>query len=167
MTSSRPVVSAAGALVCAVAIATAGSAAAKDNQTVWEGYATTTNATAGCAGVPATGKGSTRVSIFRPHIKATDTDTFLSMMLLRAGITFDNISEASVPQMHGAGNYTAHLINGRAKYISYQGTYKLTVTPAAISATSPIVRINGKLNRWLNTPGCNVTFKAIYVKRID
>lgn len=145
-----------------------GTVWAADTQAAWEGYATTTASTAQCAGIGGTGVGDTHVSIFRPHITARDTDTFLSMMHLRAAITFDNTSEATVHQMHGAGNYTAYGVNSRAKGFTYTGgTYSLTVTPASIVASTPIVNITGTLNNYFNTTGCNITFKAVYVKRID
>ncbi len=166
MISSRHIAAVAGALACAM-LAASGPALAKDSQLAWEGYATTTSSTAACAGIGGTGKNDTHVSIFRPHIGAKDTDTFLSMMHLRAAITFDNTSESTVHQMHGSGNYTAYGINSRAKGFSYKGTYSLTVSPASVTAATAIVNITGTLKNYFNTAGCNVTFKGVYVKRID
>jgi hypothetical protein len=159
-----------GAAVAAAATLMLGGAAwaAGDTQAAWQGYATTTASTAQCAGIGGTGVGDTHVSIFRPHIAALDTQTFLSMMHLRAAITFDNTSEATIHQMHGAGNYTGYGVNSRAKGFSYTGgTYSLTVSPASIVASTPIINITGTLNNYFNTAGCSVTFKGVYVKRID
>lgn len=142
--------------------------AAGDTQAAWEGYATNTASTAQCAGVGGTGVSDTHVSIFRPHILSTDTPTFLSIMHLRAALTLQNTSEATVHQMHGTGNYTGYGVNSRAKGFTYTGgTYTLTITPATIVASTPIVNITGTIKNVFNTAGCNVTFKGVYVKRID
>lgn len=166
MTSMRIIASlAAGAF--AAALSAVPAFAAGDTQTAWEGYATNTASTAACSTIGGTGKSDTHVSIFRPHINANDTPTFLSMMHLRAAITFQNASESTKHQMNGAGNYTAFGINSRAKGFTYSGTYSLTVSPNPVLSTTEVVNVTGTLNNYFNTAGCNVTFKAVYVKRID
>ncbi|HVV62412.1 MAG TPA: hypothetical protein VHD14_11720 [Pseudolabrys sp.] len=103
----------------------------------------------------------------RPHITARDTDTFLSIVQMRAAMAFDNISEATIHQMHGAGNFTAYGVNGRGKGFKYNGAYALTVTPATIVVSTPVINVQGTLKNVFNTPGCNVSFRGVYVKRID
>jgi hypothetical protein len=138
-------------IVLAGSLAIAGQAYAADTQTAWEGFLTVTSSTAKCSGVGGTGKGSTNVSMFRPKIKSTDTNTFLSLIQTRAAIAFQNTSESTVKQMNGSGNYTGSGINGRGKAFSYTATY------------TNFKVIN---NMWF-VSGCNVTFKATYTKRID
>jgi len=144
------------------------SASAKDKQVVWEGYATNTGSTTQCKGVGGTGMSDTHVSIFRPHIEGTDTPTYLSMMHLRAALTIENNDEGTVHQMHGNGSYKGYGVNSRAKGFNYWGgTYSLTITPATIGTGVSKVTITGTITKYFNTPGCNVTFKGVYVKRID
>jgi hypothetical protein len=155
-------------LSAAAIVAASGAASAADTQTAWEGYSTNTASTAACATVGGTAKKDTHVSIYRPHIAAADTATFISMMHLRAAITFMNKSESGNPQMNGSGNYLAYGINSRGKGFSYSGTFSnFTVTPNPVMANTSVVNVTGTLNNYYNTPGCNVTFKAVYVKRID
>ena len=169
MKMKRHILNATAGLIVAAAVSSAGSAlAAGDTQAAWEGYATNTASTAACAGIGGTSPSDTHVSIFRPHINVSDTPTFLSMMHLRAAITLQNTSEATVHQMHGSGNYTGYGVNSRGKGFTYTGgTYSLTVTPATITSSTTLVNITGTINNIWNTPGCNVTFKGVYVKRID
>lgn len=159
----------AAGLASALCVSASGVAMAADTQAAWEGYATNTAATSQCSGVGGTGVGDTHVSIFRPKINSTDTNTFLSMMHLRAAITFQNTSKSTVHQMHGSGNYTATGINSRGKAFTYSSTYSgFTVTPNPIVGSTSVINITtGKLNNYFNTSGCTVTFKAVYVKRID
>ena len=162
------IAAAAVAAALLTAPATLNSARAADTQAAWEGYATTTAATAQCAGIGGTGVGDTHVSIYRPHIVSADTPTFLSMMHLRAALTLQNTSEATIHQMQGSGNYTGYGVNARAKGFTYTGgTYTLTITPAVVAANTAMVNITGVIKNYFNTAGCNVTFKGVYVKRID
>jgi hypothetical protein len=132
----------------------------------WEGFATVTAST-GCSGVPGTALGDTHVSIFRPKIASTDTPTFLSFVLLRSAFTQENASESTVHQMNGSGNYTGFAIGPRAGFAQYSGTYKLTITPAPVTASTPSVIIDGTITHYLNATGCSVTFEGAYVQRID
>ncbi len=157
---------AAGAASVALVVTSGVALAAGDTHLAWEGYATNTGSV-GCTGVGGTGTGDTHVSIYRPKLGATDpSPTFLSFMHLRAALTFQNTS-AGIPQMNGAGNYTGVGINSRAKSFSFTGTYKLTVSPNPVVSTTSVVNISGTINNYFNTAGCSVTFKGIYVKRID
>lgn len=153
----------------AVAVAAPITAFAADTQTAWEGFATNTSAPpAACSTIGGTGKGDTHVSLYRPHIKSTDTPTFLSMILLRAAITFQNKDETANSQMTGSGNYGAFGINGRGKGFTYNGTFSnIVVTPSPVLATTNTVTVTGTINSFYNTPGCNVTFKGVYIKRAD
>jgi len=157
----------AAGLMAVMAISSGSAFAAGDTQAAWEGYATNTASTAACATVGGTGKSDTHVTIFRPHINPADTATFLSMQHLRAALTFQNSSESTVHQMNGAGNYTAFGINSRAKGFTYTGTYSLSVSPNPVLSTTQVINVTGTLTNYFNTAGCSVTFKAVYVKRID
>jgi hypothetical protein len=167
MTSVRRITSLAAGLMAAIAISGGPAFAAGDTQAAWEGYATNTASTAACATVGGTGKADTHVSIFRPHINVADTPTFLSMMHLRAAITFQNSNEATIHQMKGAGNYSAFGVNSRGKGFTYTGTYNLSVSPNPVISTTQVINVTGSLTNYFNTAGCTVTFKAVYVKRID
>jgi hypothetical protein len=162
-----------GAAAAAATMMLGGAAwAAGDTQAAWEGYATNTSTqSAACSTVGGTGKGDTHVSIFRPHITAGDTPTFLSMVHLRAAITFENKNETTNPQMTGNGGYTAFGINSRAKGFSYTSAgstfSNIVVSPNPVQASTPVITITGTLNNYFNATGCSVTFKGVYVKRID
>ncbi|HVZ50919.1 MAG TPA: hypothetical protein VG986_03060 [Pseudolabrys sp.] len=150
------------------ALMIAGPAAAADTQAAWEGFYTVTSSTTQCSGVGGTGVGSTNVSIYRPKINSSDTNTFLSLIQTRAAIDFQNSSESTIKQMNGSGNYAGSGINSRAKAFSYTATYSnFKVTPSPVTASTTNVMITGTINTMWNTTGCNVTFKATYTKRID
>jgi len=145
-----------------------GQALAADTQPAWQGFMSVTANTAACAGVGGTAVGDTNVSIYRPKIVAADTVTSISVIYTRGAIAIVNASEATNAQMRGSGNYTGEAINGRAKVFSYSSTYSsIVTTPATIAATTQYVTLTGVLNNVWNTAGCNITFKAMYGKRID
>jgi len=155
-------------IVLAASLTVAGQAFAADTQAAWEGFMTVTNNTPQCSGVGGTSVGSTNVSIYRPKIKGSDTNTFLTIMFTRAAIAFQNTSESTIHQMNGSGNYTGAAINSRGKAFSYAGTYSnFVVTPSTVAATTTNVTITGTIGKIWNTTGCDVTFKATYTKRID
>ena len=133
----------------------------------WEGYATVTASTPQCSGVGGTSPGDTHVSVFRPKIASTDPPTFLSFVFLRAAVTQENANESTVHQMNGSGNYTGFVINSRAGFAQYTGTYNLALSPATVIAATPSVTIDGTITNFLNTAGCTVTFEGAYVLRID
>ena len=133
----------------------------------WEGYATVISSTVQCEGVEGTTPGATHVSIFRPKIANTDLPSLLSFVFLRAALTHENASESTIHQMNGSGNYTAFAIGSRAGFAQYTGTYKLTLTPSSIIATTTSVSIVGMITNFFNTTGCNVSFEGAYVQRID
>jgi hypothetical protein len=147
----------------------------------WEGFATITAATPQCSGINGTGTGAgldgtatgaIHISIFRPNIASTDSPTFLSFVFLRAALTLENATEATVHQMNGSGNYTGFGIGSRAGFGQYAGKYNLTVipdpltaaTPATITAFTPALTIAGTITNFFNTTGCNVTFEGVYVR---
>jgi hypothetical protein len=146
-----------------------GVRAAGDTQAAWEGFLTNTaNPPSACSTVGGTGKADTRVSIFRPHIKASDTPTFLSIVQTRAAISFGNSNETSNPQMNGSGTYNGFGVNSRGKGFSYSGTFSnFVVTPNPVLSTTQVINVTGTLNNYFNTSGCNIKFEAVYVKRID
>lgn len=154
-----------------------GAALALDSQLAWQGIVTVTAATTACAAadgaapsgaaVAGAAPGDAEVSVFRPKIASTDTATFLSWVYLRSSFTLENTSESTVHQMHGAGNFGGYAVNSRAKFFDYTGTYSLTVTPAAIVASTPVVTITGRITNWFDVPGCNVSFTGVYGQRID
>jgi hypothetical protein len=141
---------------------------AADTQTVFEGFATVTAATIQCSGFGGTGVGDTHVSIYRPHILTTDTETYFALYLLRAAETFGNTNESTVPQMRGAGNYMATQISGRALPFNFSSTYNFTsIIPATITAKTNYVKIVGSIDTFDNAPGCTINFEAVYTRRID
>ena len=164
---SRAATVGAGGIFLAVA-SVPGTAVALDTQAAWQGIATVTaSTTAQCAGVGGTTVTDAMVSVYRPKIASTDTPTYLSFSFLRATFTVENTSETTVHQMHGAGNDDILGVDGRAKFIDGTGTYSLTISPAAVVATTPVVTITGKVNNFFDVVGCDVTFTGVYAKRVD
>ncbi|MGH7047229.1 MAG: hypothetical protein ACREE2_12680 [Stellaceae bacterium] len=151
-----------------MAVALPGTAiATEDTHVAWQGIATTTASTsAQCAGVLESVLGDAYVSVFRPKTSSTDTNTYLSFALLRAAFTLENLSESTAHQMHGSGSDEIFGVDGRAKFFEGTGTYFLSISPAAITASTPVVTITGKISNFLNTPGCDVTFTGVYAKRV-
>ena len=70
-----------------------------------------------------------------------------------------------VPQLNGAGTYTVLVIGSKARLFNYNSSYDLTVTPATVVGTTPIVGIAGPIDNFLNTEGCTITIAAKYHKQ--
>jgi hypothetical protein len=154
------------ALAAAISLALASlPGAALAAASVWDGFATVTAVTPQCSGVSGAALGDTHVSVFRPKI--TGGPTFLSFVFLRGAVTQENTSETTVHQMNGSGNYSGFLVGSHAAFSQYTGTYKITLFPATITASTPSVTIDGTINNFLNTPGCHVTFVGTYAERLD
>ena len=154
------------AALLAIAVFGCAPAAATDTQAAWEGFMVNTGATPACAGVGGAAVGDTHVSVYRPHILVADTPTFLSAVFLRAAFTLQNSSEITNPQMRGSGSDTTWIIDGRgaagaAKGLPYSN---IIVTPTPVTETTANITITGTIDSYFNVFGCNVTFKAEYVK---
>lgn len=159
---------AAGGIMLLGSVFLPATALALDTQAAWQGIATVTAETAAqCAGVGGTTVGDAMVSVFRPKIASTDTATFLSFVFLRAAFTVENTNESTIHQMHGAGNDDIFGVNGRAKFFEGTGTYSLTISPAAVVVTTPVITVTGKINNFFDVVGCDVTFTGVYAKRVD
>jgi hypothetical protein len=159
-----------GAALLATVVFGCTPAAASDTQAAWMGFIQNTAATPACAGVGGSAVGDLHVSVYRPHILATDTPTFLSVVFLRAAFTLQNGSETSNPQMRGSGADTTWIIDGRGAAGAFKGlAYSniiVTPTPPALSVSESTtnITITGTIDSYFNVFGCNVTFKAEYVK---
>ncbi len=138
---------------------------AADTQAAWEGFIMNTANTAACAGLTGANVGDIYVSIYRPKINSTDTATFLSFIHLRAALALQNMSEATVPQMNGTGNYSGDAIDNKAKSFTYASTYNFAVTPHLVTLATGIVKITGTFNNFLGNVGCNVTIEGMYMPR--
>jgi hypothetical protein len=150
--------------VCASGVA----AAATDTQAAWIGLMANTGATQTCVTmkVGGTGVGDYHVSVYRPHILSTDTpSTYLAIVFTRTEFTLQNGSESTHPQMNGSGSDTATIIDGRGAPGTYPGTFtNIVVLPNPVLETTNVVTITGTIDNYFNVNGCNVTFKATYVK---
>jgi hypothetical protein len=160
-------------LAAAVFGCASGTAVAADTQAAWEGFMQITGITGvpgACAGVGGAAVGDIHVSIYRPHILSTDTPTFLSVVFLRAAFTLENGSEITNPQMRGSGADTTRIIDGRGaagavKGLAYSNIIVAPIPPAlSVSESTTNITVTGTIDSYFNAPGCNVTFKAEYVK---
>lgn len=156
------------AFLAAAAFGYASSAApAADTQAAWEGVMENTAASSVCAtmGVGGTGVGDNHVSVYRPHILSTDTPTYLAIVFTRTEFTLQNNSETTSPQMNGSGADLATIIDPRGKPGTYAGTFSgIVVSPKPVLETTNVVTITGTIDNYFNVAGCNVTFKAAFIK---
>jgi hypothetical protein len=166
MTTKHFLKCAAVVFVSGALISIPGVSQAADTQEVWEGFVQNTAASSGCSGVSGTGIGDLYVSIYRPKINSTDTNTFLSFIRLRAALDLQNTSETTASQMNGTGNYSGDAIDNRAKSFTYNSTYRFTVTPFPITATTNTIKITGTFNNFYNNAGCNLTIEGVYMPRV-
>lgn len=145
-------------------ISAARPADAADTQLAWTGVVKVTASTPQCvaSGIGGVAVGTQHVSVFRPKIRSTDTATFISIVSAFSALTFGNASEATVHQMHGAGNFTGTGINGKAKPFSFSGTYKFAISPATITAAIGEIGIVATINNYSGAAGCSVSFDAFY-----
>jgi hypothetical protein len=156
--------------VAAALLLTVARVHAADTHIAWEGFLTFTgNRPAACDTTGGVANYDTHVSIYRPKLGSGDTSpTFLSILFTRAVLDLQNTSESTAHQMNGTGNYSGFAVNSKAKAFQYTGgTFNLTVTPNPVTADTNTVSITGTIANMFNTAGCNRTFKAIYVKKID
>jgi hypothetical protein len=154
-------------LATAVLGCASSAAAAADTQAAWEGIMENTAASSTCAAmaVGGSGVGDNHVSVYRPHILSTDTPTYLAIVFTRAEFTLQNSSESTRPQMKGSGAYTATAIDGRGTPGTYPGTYlNIVITPYPVLETTNVVTMTGTIDNYFNVAGCNVTFKAAFIK---
>lgn len=143
-------------------------ASADDTQNAWQGFFTVKSSTTACAGIGGTAVGDTQVSIYRPKIASTDTASSLSIIHTRAAIVLINANDTANPQMRGSGTYKGQQINSRAKYNSYTSTFtNFATSPTSILASTQYVTVTGTINQFFNNTDCNITFKAVYGKRVD
>ncbi len=153
----------------AAALFTQPSAQAADTHVAWEGFLTFTGSPpAACTGAGGVANDDTHVSIYRANLGANDASpTFLSILFTRAALDLQNTSESAAHQMNGTGKYAGFAFNSKAKVLQYTGSFDLTVTPTPVAAGTDTVSITGTITNLFNMQGCNRTFKAIYVKKID
>jgi hypothetical protein len=143
------------------------AAGAADTQAAWVGLMENTAVSSTCAtlGVGGTGVGDNHVSVYRPHILSTDTPSYLAIVFTRTEFTLENGSESKNPQMNGSGADTATIIDARGAPGTYAGTFSgIAVTPKPVVETTNVVIITGTIDNYFNFAGCNVMFKAAYVK---
>ena len=144
-----------------------GAAVAVDTQAAWEGIMENTAASSVCAtiAVGGTGVGDNHVSVYRPHILSTDTPTYLAIVFTRTGFTLQNNSETTNPQMNGSGADLATIIDARGKPGTYAGTFSgIVVSPKPVLETTNVISMTGTIDNYFNVAGCNVTFKAAFIK---
>jgi hypothetical protein len=142
------------------------AAVAADTQAAWEGVENTA-ASSVCTtmAVGGTGVGDNHVSVYRPHILSTDTPTYLAIVFTRTEFTLQNNSETTNPQMNGSGADLATIIDPRGKPGTYAGTFSgIVVSPKPVLETTNVVTITGTIDNYFNVAGCNVTFKAAFIK---
>jgi hypothetical protein len=157
----------AASLATAVFACAFGPAAAADTQAAWVGLMENTASSSTCTAMAVGGAsvGDNHVSVYRPHIVSTDTPTFLAIVFVRTEFTLQNNSETTNPQMNGSGADTATIIDARGKPGTYAGTFSgIVVSPKPVAETTTLVTITGTIDNYFNVAGCNVTFKAAYVK---
>jgi hypothetical protein len=160
-------------LACAAAVFVSGALIfipaalrAADTQAAWEGFVETTAASSGCSGVSGATVGDVYLSIYRPKINSTDTNSFLSFIRLRAALDLQNTSETTAKQMNGTGNYSGDGINNRALSFTYNSTYRFTVTPSPVTSTTNTIKITGTFDNFFNNAGCNLTIEGVYMPRV-
>ena len=155
--------SSAAILSVSALLLTPSGASASDTQAAWDGIISITANTSACSGVGGTAVGDLELSVYRPHILSTDSQTFLSVHYLRASLDLENLSETSNPQMTGSGNYEGFAVDGHGKAYSYQATFsKMVVSPDPVTKTSTYVTVTGTITNVFDVPGCNVTFAGHY-----
>jgi hypothetical protein len=139
-------------------------AAAADTQLAWSGFMRVTKSTSQCvtAGGGGVAVGDKHVTVFRPKIRNTDTPTFISILHALSALTLENKSETTRHQMHGTGNYAGTQISGKAKVVTFSGTYTFTISPLSITAATGEIGIVGTINGYSNVAGCSVSFDAFY-----
>jgi hypothetical protein len=154
-------------LAAAVFGCASGADAAGDSQAAWEGIMENTTASSVCAtmAVGGTGVGDNHVSVYRPHILSTDTPTYLAIVFTRTEFTLQNNSEITNPQMNGSGADLATIIDARGKPGTYAGTFSgIVVSPKPVLETTNVISMTGTIDNYFNVAGCNVTFKASFIK---
>lgn len=140
----------AGALT-AWALAAAGAAAAEP--AVWQGDLFVTNVTSTCTTTGVTDIGNFYRSIYRPNIAPPPPGQAKEALLVtttRAAF----ILEAKGNTLRGAASASETDLGSRATVGTAPTSVVLSITPAKIVASTPVVQIAGKINNFFNLAGC-------------
>jgi hypothetical protein len=146
---------------------------------VWQGEAFITGFTTGAAMSACTAQGTVSVgdyflTIYRPIIPGSPnnpstSDEGLSFFGGRNGLhyyTADGVS-FSKPGNSYLEYLSTHAQSSGMTTGSASVPFNLKITPAAITLTTPTIGIKGSIDDWENTSGCDVTFTASLVERVD
>lgn len=134
---------------------------------IWEGEMMVVSASPACGATVQTG--NALASVLRPRAIGTNgNDTLLNFVSASAAVSHQFVN-AGLNTTTGVDQpYTATSIRRNGLVIAYtiaNGLIGGRTTPLVIRATSKYVFVKGLLIRFDNVAGCNVSFRAVYVKR--
>jgi len=145
----------------AVALAAAPAAA---TPAVWQGDLFVTAVTSACTGV--TGKNNFYTTVYRPDVAPPPLGQAKEALSIYTGRGAFLI-EAPGATLRGSVVANSTAITRYATLVGGTGTapVKLTITPATITATTPVVQISGTLGNFFNVSGCTAAVTAVLARQ--
>lgn len=141
---------------------TAGPAQAAE-PVVWQGDLFFTSVTKVCIANNTIFAGDFARAVYRPQLVSGDPSEGLSIIFPRAAL----ILEASGKTLRGNAAATETSIGSHAGIGQDSTTVTLKITPAKITASTPVVQISGTLRNVFTISGCNATIVGVLGLRRD
>jgi len=142
---------------------TAGAEAQTDT-TVWQGNLFFTSATETCITNGVIAPDNFALAIYRPNLNGAHAQEGLSFVFPRSA--FVVIAAGANGSLRGKATAIGSFIGAHATLSGeYPTTVDLTITPRAITATTPLVQISGTINNFFDVVGCNATISSAMLPR--
>ena len=130
---------------------------------VWQGDLFFTSVTPTCTANGVIAAGDFTRAVYRPRLTAGDAAEGLSIIFPRAAL----ILEATGKSLRSTAPATETSIGSHAGIGQDSTTVTLAITPAKITATTPVVQISGTLRNVFTVSGCNATIVGALGLRRD
>jgi hypothetical protein len=134
---------------------------------LWDGSIVVATATPQCAALGSFNNATQ--ALYRPHLKVSDPKAGIILNFDQGGaIVIRAISNTR--QMHETNASYCGIFFDPAMGESRTwlgGTYTINVSPVNVTAATNEVRITGAVTKFANIPGCRLTFRAAFMRRVD
>jgi hypothetical protein len=128
---------------------------------VWQGFLFVTSATSTCTTDEVTAVDDYYTSVYRPNIAPPPTNQAKAALSISFGRGIA-LLEAPGSTLRGSVNATSTLIGSRAELFTTSSPVDLKITPAKITASTPVVQISGTIANFLNGTSCNVAVNGVF-----
>lgn len=135
--------------------------------TLWGGTVVTTTQTPQCAAAGFSDLMGPARALYRPHLQASDPKAAVIVYDRSGRHILVTRATTTTTQMQGTAPYCGiHFdVSEGESQPWFGGTYTFNVTPTNVTAVTDEVRITGTVRKFLNIPGCTLTFRAAFMRQ--